>query len=592
MPISQEVGDPALGNANEEGNLKHLPRRLTWLALLMVFAMVVAACGDEAEETTTTAAPATTTTQAATTTAAGETTTTAAGETTTTTSGEAPTTLSGLRLIDDLTFEVELVEADPEFPLRLAYAAYFPLPSVFFDDPDAFEEAPIGNGPFMMDGVWEHDVQIKLVKNPNYAGPDPAQIDSLTFGIYGSAETMYTEALAGNIDVLDSVPSAFLEAYRTDFPDRNGESYTTSIGTLYYPSYVSDLTLDVRRALAMAIDRELIMQNIFLGARDAAYSVIPPVLAGSREFVCDNWTYKPEEAKAIWDAIDPKPETISVWFNIGGGHEDWIEAVTNMWVQNLGIDPGAINFNSLEWAPYLQLLEAQGVTGVFRLGWGQDYPSPYNFLHPIYASTMTPPIGSNNSFYNNPEFDAALAEGASAIAATGSLTDAIPFYQAAEDILCADAGSIPMFFGKAQYVWNEGIANVFIDSYSDLGYMKVTSDDGHVTTGIIEPEHLIPTTSNESEGIAVLRALFAPLINFDAETGAAYNVVAQSVTSADGGKTWTITLNPGWTFHNGEPVTAASFVNAWNYGALGANGQQNNSFYTTIVGYAEINPEG
>jgi oligopeptide transport system substrate-binding protein len=570
--------------------LKHLPRRWTWLALFVVFAFIVAACGDEAEETTTTAAPATTTTAATTTTTGGGTTTT--GAETTTTEGGPVTTLSGLRIIDDLTFEVELAEADPEFPLRLAYAAYFPLPSVFYDDPAAFEEAPIGNGQFMLPegGAWEHDVQIALVKNPNYAGPDPAQIDSLTFAIYGTAETMYTEALAGNLDILDTVPSAFLDAYQTDFPDRWGEAYTTSIGTLYFPAYVADLTLDVRRALSMAIDRELIMQNIFLGARDAAYSVIPPVLAGSRDFVCDNWSYKPEEAKAIWDAIDPKPETVSIWFNIGGGHEDWIEAVTNMWVQNLGIDPGAINFNSLEWAPYLQLLEDQGVTGVFRLGWGQDYPSPYNFLHPIYASTMTPPIGSNNSFYNNPDFDAALAEGASAVATSGSLTDGVPFYQAAEDILCNDAASIPMYFGKAQYVWNEGIDNVFIDSYSDLGYGKVTSADGSVSTGIVEPEHLIPTNSNESEGIAVLRAMFAPLINYDAETGAMFNVVAQSVTSADAGVTWTITLNPGWTFTNGEPVTAASFVNAWNYGALGANGQQNNSFYATIVGYDALNP--
>jgi len=88
----------------------------------------------------------------------------------------------------------------------------------------------------------------------------------------------------------------------------------------------------------------------------------------------------------------------------------------------------------------------------------------------------------------------------------------------------------------------------------------------------------------------VLRALFAPLVNFDAETGEAYNVMAESVTSADGGLTWTVTLNPGFTFHNGEAVTAASFVNAWNYGAVGANGQQNNSFYSTIAGYEALNP--
>lgn len=554
--------------------------------------MVVAACGDEAEETTTTAAPATTTTEA-TTTSEGQTTTTG-GETTTTEAGPV-TTLSGLRKIDDLTFEVELTQADPEFPLRLAYAAYFPLPSVFFDDPAAFEESPIGNGPFKMDGVWEHDVQIKMVKNPDYAGPDPAQIDSLTFAIYGSAETMYTEALAGNLDILDTVPSAFLGVYQTDFPDRWGDSYTTSINTFYFPAYVTDLTPDVRRALSMAIDKSLITETIFQGARDPAFSVIPPVLAGSRDFVCDYWTYKPEEAKALWDSIETKPEGISVWFNVGGGHEDWIEAVTNMWVQNLGIDPGAITFNSLEWAQYLQLLEGPahdqaGVSGPFRLGWGQDYPSPYNFLDPIYYSTMTPPVGSNNSFYNNPEFDAALDAGSAAVAASGSLTDGVPFYQQAEDILCNDVGSIPMFFGKAQYVWNEGIDNVFIDSYTDLGYSLVTSDDGMVSTGIVEPEHLSPTTSNESEGIAVLRALFAPLINYRADTGEMYNVVAQSVTSSDGGVTWTITLNPGWTFHNGEPVTADSFINAWNFGANGANAQQNNSFYSTIVGYDALNP--
>jgi len=389
----------------------------------------------------------------------------------------------------------------------------------------------------------------------------------------------------------------------------------------------------------MAIDKQLITDTIFMGARDPAFSVIAPVLAGSREFVCDYWTYKPEEARALWDSIDPKPESLSVWFNVGGGHEDWVEAVVNMWVQNLGIDPSMVTFNSLEWAQYLQLLEGPttglaGVTGPFRLGWGQDYPSPYNFLHPIFYSTMTPPVGSNNAYYNNPEFDAALDAGSAAVAASGSLADGIPFYQQAEDILCDDVGAIPMFFGKAQYVWNEGINNVFIDSYgdlgyskvtsddgavstqitepehltpttsnesegidnvfidgyADLGYSKVTSDDGAVSTGIVEPEHLLPTSSNESEGTAVLRALFAGLINYDAETGVSYNVVADSVTSADGGVTWTITLKPGFTFHNGEPVTAASFVNAWNYGALGANGQQNNSFYSTIVGYDALNP--
>jgi oligopeptide transport system substrate-binding protein len=68
-------------------------------------------------------------------------------------------------------------------------------------------------------------------------------------------------------------------------------------------------------------------------------------------------------------------------------------------------------------------------------------------------------------------------------------------------------------------------------------------------------------------------------------------MMAESITSDDGGKNWTITLKYGWTFHDGTPVTAEHYVRAWSYGADGANGQQNNSFYRNIVGYADMNPE-
>jgi oligopeptide transport system substrate-binding protein len=566
--------------------LKHLPRRLTWFALLVVFAMVVAACGDEAEETTTTAAPATTTT-----TEAGETTTTAPGETTTTTEGGPVTTLSGLRVIDDLTFEIELQAIDPEFPLRMNYAAYYPLPSVFYDDPTAFEEAPIGNGPFMMDGVWEHDVAINTVAYPDYAGPIPAQVDSLQFQIFGTMETAYQEALAGNLDICDTVPDSFLSTFQTDFPDGWAEVYTTSLNYLVFPTYLPEYTADVRRALSMAIDKDLITETIFQGFRDPAGSFIPANLAGARDYVCDYWTFKPEEAKALWDSLTEKPETITLWFNSGGGHENWMEAVVNMWNQNLGIDPATVIFETLEFSEYLPLRDAGEVTGPFRSGWGMDYPSPFNFLDPLFASYNTPPTGSNDSFYNNPEFDAALAEGVAAFGASGDLADAVPFYQQAEDLLCDDVQATPMFYTKAQYVWNESVDNVVEDAFGDIDYTRVTAADGSVSTYITEPEHLQPTSSNESEGVAVLRALFAPLITFDAVTGEQYYVSAESITTDDGGLTWTVTLKPGFTFHNGEPVTAASFVNAWNYGALGANAQQNNSFYATIAGYCDINLE-
>ena len=57
-----------------------------------------------------------------------------------------------------------------------------------------------------------------------------------------------------------------------------------------------------------------------------------------------------------------------------------------------------------------------------------------------------------------------------------------------------------------------------------------------------------------------------------------FEVAAESITSTDN-KVWTIKLKDGYTFHNGEKVTADNYINAWNYGAYGPNGQDNNYFF-------------
>jgi oligopeptide transport system substrate-binding protein len=103
-----------------------------------------------------------------------------------------------------------------------------------------------------------------------------------------------------------------------------------------------------------------------------------------------------------------------------------------------------------------------------------------------------------------------------------------------------------------------------------------------------EPQHMLPTNVNESEGNQVLAALFAPLVDFD-EKAKPFEVAAESITSTDN-KVWTVKLKAGWTFHNGEPVTSDSYINAWNYGAYGPNGQNNNYFFEQIDGYADLNP--
>ena len=106
---------------------------------------------------------------------------------------------------------------------------------------------------------------------------------------------------------------------------------------------------------------------------------------------------------------------------------------------------------------------------------------------------------------------------------------------------------------------------------------------------IAEPQHLIPTNTSEVSGFQVLSALFSPLVDFDAQNKP-YEAAAESVKSPDN-KVWTIKLKDGYTFHNGEKVTADSYLNAWNYGAYAPNGQLNSYFFEKIDGFADTQSE-
>jgi ABC-type transport system substrate-binding protein len=108
-----------------------------------------------------------------------------------------------------------------------------------------------------------------------------------------------------------------------------------------------------------------------------------------------------------------------------------------------------------------------------------------------------------------------------------------------------------------------------------------------VVIGITEPHRLIPSDTVDASGNQVLSALFQPLVTLDGDA-TPVPAAAQSVTADRTARVWTIRLKPGLTFSNGEPVTADSYIDAWNYGAYGPNRQSATSYYDRIEGYADL----
>jgi oligopeptide transport system substrate-binding protein len=117
------------------------------------------------------------------------------------------------------------------------------------------------------------------------------------------------------------------------------------------------------------------------------------------------------------------------------------------------------------------------------------------------------------------------------------------------------------------------------------------SSNGIVRASWGDPQNpLEPADTNEVQGGKVLDMIFRGLKKYNPKTAAAENWIAQSITSSDS-QTFDIKLKSGWTFSNGEPVNADSFINAWNYGAALKNAQLNASFFAPILGYAQIHPD-
>lgn len=118
------------------------------------------------------------------------------------------------------------------------------------------------------------------------------------------------------------------------------------------------------------------------------------------------------------------------------------------------------------------------------------------------------------------------------------------------------------------------------------GTAPTTGDNSAViTVNGSEPQNpLIPTNTNETGGGKITDSIFAGLIYYDAK-GAPVDEMAKSITSTDQ-QHYTIKIKEGEKFTNGEAVTAKSFVDAWNYGALLSNKQLNSYFFEDIEGFS------
>ncbi|MET7611811.1 ABC transporter substrate-binding protein [Streptomyces seoulensis] len=139
--------------------------------------------------------------------------------------------------------------------------------------------------------------------------------------------------------------------------------------------------------------------------------------------------------------------------------------------------------------------------------------------------------------------------------------------------------------------WLTGAAAVVLMATGCGGGASGAADGGMLTSSWGDPQNpLEPANTNEVQGGKVLDMVFRGLKRYDPRTGEAQNMLARSIDTTDS-RHYTVKLRDGWTFSNGEKVTARSFTDAWNYGASLKNKQKNAYFFGYIEGYDQVHPE-
>ena len=384
----------------------------------------------------------------------------------------AKTELSGLKKVSDTEFTVTLSAPFRQYPITVGYNSFFPLPESFFADKaaqDAYGKKPVGNGPFKADTEYVPGKGMTLSKYADFPG-EKAKADTVEIKTYTDTTVSYTDLQGGNLDIQDVVPPDAIETFKEEFGDRALERESSTFDYVGFPTFDPRYKdKRVRQAFSMAIDRKGINEAIFNGTRAPASSLVSPVVDGSRPDACKYCEYKPDEAKKLlaetgFDTSKP----VDLWFNAGAGNDDYFQAIGNNLRDNLGITYKLQG--SLQFAEYLPKIDAKGITGPYRLGWSMDYPSPQNYLEPLYSTAALPPNGSNGSFYSNKAFDDKVAEGNAADTNEAAITA----YQAAEDLVLEDMPVMPMFFRLIQSAHSEKVSDVVVDAFGRIRLEDVT----------------------------------------------------------------------------------------------------------------------
>ncbi len=329
----------------------------------------------------------------------------------------------------------------------------------------------VSNGPYMITD-WTPSERIVLTKNPNYVGGwDNSKIvsDTITLLLLEDSSATFAAYNSGEAVLIKDVPTDEIPSLTK--AEDGGDFYVDTILGTYYISmnlqHDAFKEAKVRKALALAIDRDYIANTIMQGTYSAASNLVGPGIVdengyfydnangGSPYIAADYEANMAEAKKLLEEAGYPNGEgypTIEYSTNDAGYHVPLAEYLQQAW-GDLGI---TLTINKMEWSSFTPARRA-GEYDVARNGWVMDYNDPSNMVELFCTDN-----GNNDGKYSNPDFDAAIE--------ASKVADAAEHFaqlHKAEDILMEDMGCIPVAYYNDFWLQSSSLKGTW---HSPYGY--------------------------------------------------------------------------------------------------------------------------
>ena len=311
----------------------------------------------------------------------------------------------GVKALDNHTLLVQLRQPVSFFLYLTSHATLYPVPRERVEQYGADWTAPgniVGNGAFRLVEHRTHD-RFVLERNPLYWDAKNVRLQRIVAYSIDDSYTASNMYESGRIDwVAGSLPPEYISYMRGRFRDFQSDPF---LATYYYSYNVTRPPFNnplVRRALAMAVDRRAITDELLRGGQIPTAHFIP---VGFPDYHSPAGPeYDPQQAaRLLAEAGYPNGEgfpPVSIFFNTLDLHQKTAESIQQMWTKNLNI---RVSLRSEEWASFLKS-RSNLEFDIARNGWIADYPDPTAFAELLQSTNE-----NNDTGWSNPEYDRLLA---------------------------------------------------------------------------------------------------------------------------------------------------------------------------------------